>query len=343
MFPETGEKKTLTKFGEIEIANDHPFSQGQSGYQISPLLQGLMIYAGQLDCYDNCNEVLQQFLNIEVNAAQVFRVTNTYGEAIAEKMEPEQNLPLKKEEVLYAGADGSMILTREEGWKEVKLGRLFKASDCLHMSENRGWIKHSQYIAHLGNSRRFTCQMEEYIDAYGPLKDKLVFISDGAVWIRNWINDSYPQAIQILDYFHASEHLYSFCNDYFSDKEQGRIWAKQQETLLQESCTIEVIQNIFELPADKKTEKQREQLMQYYQSNKERMDYKRYRQIGSGIIGSGAIEAAHRTVVQKRMKQSGQRWSKKGAQHILNLRTIQMSDQWNKVIALVKTGIKRAA
>lgn len=302
-----------------------------------------MVYAGQLDCYDNCNKVLQQFLNIEVNAAQVFRVTNAYGEAIAEEMEPEEKLPLKKEEVLYVQADGSMILTREDGWKEVKLGRLFKASDCLDMSENRGWIKHSQYIAHLGDSRRFTCQMEKYMDAYGPLKNKLVFISDGALWIRNWINDSYPQAIQILDYFHASEHLYSFCNNYFKDKEQGRKWAKQQEDLLLESSTKEVIQNIARLPADKKTQKQREQLLQYYQSNKERMDYKHYLQIGSGIIGSGAIEAAHRTVVQKRMKQSGQRWSKKGAQHILNLRTMQMSDQWNKVIALVKTGIKRAA
>lgn len=58
--------------------------------------------------------------------------------------------------------------------------------------------------------------------------------------------------------------------------------------------------------------------------------------IGVGLIGSGAIESAHRTVVQKRMKQSGQRWSNKGAQNMLNLRVLKMNDQWEKVIQLIK-------
>jgi hypothetical protein len=66
------------------------------------------------------------------------------------------------------------------------------------------------------------------------------------------------------------------------------------------------------------------------------MDYQRYKNIGSGIIGSGAIESAHRTVVQKRMKQSGQRWSNKGAQNMLNLRVLTMNKQWDKVGALIK-------
>lgn len=73
------------------------------------------------------------------------------------------------------------------------------------------------------------------------------------------------------------------------------------------------------------------------------MDYKKYLHIGCGIIGSGAIESAHRTVVQKRLKLSGQRWSKKGAQNMLNLRVTQMNGQWNKVVKLVKTEFKAAA
>ena len=66
------------------------------------------------------------------------------------------------------------------------------------------------------------------------------------------------------------------------------------------------------------------------------MDYQRDKNIGAGIIGSGAIESAHRTVVQKRMKQSGQRWSNKGAQNMLNLRVLSMNQQWDKVVALIK-------
>ncbi len=77
-------------------------------------------------------------------------------------------------------------------------------------------------------------------------------------------------------------------------------------------------------------------LINYYTSNAYRMDYKAYRNIGAGLIGSGAIESAHRTVVQKRMKQSGQRWSNKGAQNMLNLRVLTMNQQWNKVVQLIK-------
>jgi len=71
------------------------------------------------------------------------------------------------------------------------------------------------------------------------------------------------------------------------------------------------------------------------------MDYKMYKQIGCGIIGSGAIESAHRTVVQKRMKQSGQRWSSAGAQNMLNLRVTYMNEKWDNVIKLVKTNFKQ--
>jgi len=59
--------------------------------------------------------------------------------------------------------------------------------------------------------------------------------------------------------------------------------------------------------------------------------------IGCGIIGSGAIESAHRTVIQRRMKLSGQRWGIKGAKNMLRLRVIAMNKQWAKVIDFLKT------
>lgn len=73
------------------------------------------------------------------------------------------------------------------------------------------------------------------------------------------------------------------------------------------------------------------------------MKYHEYVKIGCGIIGSGAIESAHRTVVQKRMKQSGQRWSWQGAQHMLNLRVVRKNNDWNKIIELAKAHFKVAA
>lgn len=300
-----------------------------------------MVYAGQLDCYVKCNEVIKTFMNIEVSPSQVYRVTDLYGKELGKSCSNSRTmLPVKQEEILYVEADGSMILTRDDGWKEVKVGRLFKSGDCMKTGAKPGCIRHSQYLAHLGESRKFTAQMDEVIESYGSLDKRLVFISDGAPWIRNWISDTFPNAESILDYYHASEHLHEFANLYFKDGQTLKKWVKDQEKLLMGSRVSTVIKNIQKLgPIRKEAQK----LIDYYTNNIERMDYKRYQQIGCGIIGSGAIESAHRTVVQKRMKQSGQRWSTEGAQNMLNIRTTYMNEQWEKVIDLVKTNFKAAA
>ena len=337
----TGEKKTLTRLGEISINNKHPFSKGINGFQISPRMQELMVYAGQLDSYEKCNEVIHEFTGIHVSITQAYRLTDAYGKEVAKTVNEQRTLtPLKKEEVLYTQADGSMIFTREEGWKEVKVGRFFKSSDCIHAGSKAGWISNSQYVAHLGNSKDFTKIMDDLIESYGKLGSRLMFISDGATWIKNWIADAFPDAISILDYYHACEHLHLFTNNYFTDKAEERIWVIKQKELLLQSQVSEIIKNIEALAGNNK---EAQQLIAYYESNKDRMDYKRYQQMGCGIIGSGAIESAHRTVIQKRMKQSGQRWSISGAQNMLNLRVIRKNSQWSKIIELTKYGFKNAA
>jgi hypothetical protein len=323
--------------------NDHRFSNSKNGFQISALMQELMVYAGHLDCYEKCNEVIGKSLSVEVSAAQVYRVTDYYGKAIGKSEGVlDRTMPaVKQEEILYVEADGSMLLTREEGWKEVKLGRIFKSGDCIDPNGKLSWIRHSQYLAHLGDSKTFTQQMDDLLASYGSLNNKMVFISDGALWIKNWIEDAFPNAVSILDYYHASEHLYQFVEIYFTDKTAGKIWAKEQEELLRESLVAVVIENIATIAGSNHKEAQK--LIDYYQSNADRMNYKRYKKLGAGIVGSGAIESAHRTVIQKRMKLSGQRWSKAGAQNMLHLRTCSMNEQWTKVIQLAKMNFKQAA
>jgi hypothetical protein len=235
--------------------------------------------------------------------------------------------------VLYVEADGSMIQTRDEGWKEVKVGRMFTSSSCIDPNGKSSWIRHSQYVAHLGNCKKFTAQMDTLIESYGRLDKRLVFISDGGIWIKNWVEDAFPQAISILDYYHVCEHLHQFANTIFYEEKQLKKWTDQQKELLLESKVIKVIANIRKVGGENK---EALLLINYYSNNMDRMDYKAYKNIGAGLIGSGAIESAHRTVVQKRMKQSGQRWSNIGAQNMLNLRVLKMNNQWEKVIQLIK-------
>lgn len=294
-----------------------------------------MVYFGQLECYDKCPEMIKRSIGIEVGHSQVHRVADTYGKELEKKMPATRILaPLKPKEVLYAEVDGSMIFTRDEGWKEVKVGRVFKSFDCIDPNGDQRWIRHSQYLAYLESSQSFTNKMDNLIESFGSIKERLVFISDGATWIRKWIEDAFPNAVSILDYYHAIEHLHQFADGYFKEKEAKEKWTQKQKKLLLNSQVKRVIKNIGKLARKNEAA---ENLISYYRTNCNRMDYKVYQQIGCGIIGSGAIESAHRTVVQKRMKQSGQRWSSPGAQHMLNLRVTYMNEKWDNVIDLAKS------
>jgi hypothetical protein len=313
--------------------------QGQkNGFGISPYMQELMVYAGHLDCYKKCDEILEKFTLVKVNPPQVYRVTDHVSESLkGEDLKKERILPpVSKEDILYVEIDGSMIPTRtnDEPWKEIKLGRLFRDADCLNPNTENSYMLASQYVGHFGSSADFGVRLTGVIDAYGDLKDRLVFINDGATWIREWIADHYPLAGCVLDFYHAMEYLYEFADKAFSDSSQKKLWCDCQKDLLLASDVETVLDNISSTQAKDEAKKK---ITNYYQNNKERMRYKKYRDVGCGIIGSGAIESAHRTVIQKRMKLSGQRWSTKGAKNMLRLRVISMNRQWAKVIDFLKT------
>lgn len=301
-----------------------------------------MAYGAQLDCYEQSSDTLKQMTGLQLSAVQIWRVADCYGKAVEvyNTEAPTRSLtPLLADQMLYVQADGSMILTRNgNGWKEVKLGRIFKSSDCLHPDGKAGWVSNSQYLALLGNSTAFIESMNRLLADYGQPHRKMIFITDGALWLRDWIEQHYPQATSILDYYHAAEHLHAFTTVAFRhhrDPEAGPAWAAKQKALLLDSRLEDVLKNIGQAAATAATDAAQESaasLISYYKSNRDRLDYARYRELGCGLIGSGAIESGHRTVIQKRMKRSGQRWSESGAQHMLNLRVVNQNKQWARVV-----------
>jgi hypothetical protein len=331
--------------GRITISNANDFSRGNHGFQISALLQELMVYAGQLQCYAHCEEVLEKFLCVQVSATQVYRLTDVYGQQLGDTIDftTRTQPPLQAKEKLYVEADASMVLTRKQGWKEVKVGRLFKSNDCLHPQAKQGMITYSQYLAQMGSHKSFSEKLEALVEDYTTRQQQMVFITDGAPWLRNWIEDAFPQATSILDFYHLLEHLYAFAEAFFAAASEPSQWVEQQKELLLESLSEQVTSNVNALTAPKAKQRIKAKLLAYLKANRSRMDYKHYQTIGCGIIGSGAIESAHRTVVQKRMKLSGQRWSRPGAQYMLNLRVIYMNCQWDKVIQLAKSNCANTA
>jgi hypothetical protein len=144
-----------------------------------------------------------------------------------------------------------------------------------------------------------------------------------------------------LDFYHGMEYLYEFAEKAFTNKTEKENWCERQKDLLLASDVETVLDHISSTQIK---DEEKKKVINYYRNNKERMKYKQYRNIGCGIIGSGAIESAHRTVIQKRMKQAGQRWSTKGAKNMLRLRVLSMNKQWAKVIDFLKEpSLKKSA
>ena len=294
-----------------------------------------MCYCGQQKVFEEASEHIDKLLQIEVNAKQIERVCHHYGKGI----EQEQSKAIEvgalqanpDKQSCYVMVDGSMIFTREEGWKEIKLGRIFQKDSCIQINANRRMIETSQYVCHLGNHQEFTRKMEYYLDS---IHEKIV-IADGAKWIWNWVESTYPEAIQILDFFHAKEHLFNFAHLQFSDEAEKKLWTEEQTLLLLNDEVEQVIGNLKHIKPNKKTRKSLKQLICYYQAHKDRMKYKTFRE-KKLLIGSGPIESAHRNVIQQRLKLSGQRWTIEGAQQVANLRVMHKSNNWNVVLNLIR-------
>jgi len=283
--------------------------------------------------------MIKEVMGVEVSDTTIHREIETYGKLaetwIEQSNENAEATPIEDHEVLYCEADGSMILTREEGWKEVKLGRTFRSDSILDKRSEGNKIKESNYVAHLGHFTDFCERMNKTLQEARQLGPRLVFVCDGALWIKNWMQEMYPEATQILDYFHAVEHLGKMAEHIVSEPKKE--WTKRYATKLLEEGIEKTIQSLKMMPiVSAEGKKCKEKLLNYFESNAYRMDYPSYDQKGY-YIGSGAIESAHRTVIQKRLKLSGQRWTMEGAQRVLNLRVLKMSGKWNVVRNAIRT------
>jgi len=300
-------------------------------------MQGIICKVGQSVVFEEGSEMLKELLGLDVPAKQIQRISEYFGEKFENLVKSNceaviPQIPTKDADLIYVMVDGSMVCTRgEQRWREIKLGRIFNGNQVIDIQENRREIIRSTYVAHLGSSDEFFTKFERYLIPYM----RKIIIGDGAAWIWKWAEDNYPGAIQILDYYHAKEKLVNFSRLQFLDEKISEKWIDQQSQKLLEDKLDEVILEIETCKAiSKEASLAKSKVLSYYHEHEDRMSYKTFRDQGF-LIGSGPIEAAHRSVLQQRMKLSGQRWSISGGQAIANLRCYQKSDSWQIVKKLI--------
>lgn len=242
-----------------------------------------------------------------------------------------REIPEPDSEVMAVSSDGVMVNIREEGWKEVKA---VSVSAVTHQTdaetgEQQVHLSHHSYRAGLWDAKTFTNHHWAEACRRGLEKAKtIVCISDGAAWIWAMVFLCFSSRIEILDWWHATQRLWDIAGGTL-EPVNAAPWVQDAKGWLAQSHLRYLFRQTRRLyPRGQPLPEQVRQAIGYLFRNRRRMDYATYREHGLPI-GSGTIESACKTVVQARMKQAGMRWSRNGAQSMLALRCLLLSDRWH--------------
>lgn len=141
---------------------------GTKKFAITRCLQVLLCLLGQSKVFDEASELLEKLVGLNISGMQIQRVSEYYGSQLDPAIERniERCIPklegVKKDETVYVMTDGSMLLTRDEKWKETKLARIFTDNNILEVSNTRSEIKNSVYVSHMGGVEVFLPKLERH-------------------------------------------------------------------------------------------------------------------------------------------------------------------------------------
>lgn len=323
---------------------------GVEGTMFSPGVRRLMARAGQRDTFKEGRDDLKEFAHIEVTAKQVERVSEATGESVEQWHREERALTMAGESLgksdgevplLYVSYDGTgvpMVPWETAGrtgkqadgsskTREVKLGCVFTQSTT---DENGFPVRDDDSTSFVGaiessdefGDRIYTEAKRRGLDEAG----KVVVIADGARY--NWEIAAlhFHRCTEIVDLYHAREHLHELCallkpkgsNEFNKLEIQLRTWLDEGEV----EKIIAKAQKL--LPQDEDKAEEAEKHIGYFRNNAFRMRYGEFREQGL-FVGSGVVEAGCKTVVGKRLKQSGMEWTVRGANAIIALRCLHLS------------------
>jgi hypothetical protein len=334
---------------------DEVLQLGEHGW--SPATLELALRLGvEIPSLRRAAEAFRIMTHLPMAKSTVGRLAHDTGQQIvalqAEEAEAIVRIPAKEEEVVYrqvpepdsemmnVSSDGVTLRIREEGWKEVKIVTISAVAQKVEATSGDMQVqltRHS-YRAGLWETKTFANHLWAEACRRGLEKAKLVVsVNDGAPWIWGIVLMCFARCVQILDWWHAVQYLWTIAQAHFDqDNAAATQWVEQQKRLLAASQLHLVFANVRRLyPRHHPLPDSVRKAVLYLFHHRWRMRYREFRQAGCPI-GSGSVESACKVVVQQRMKQAGMQWSRSGAQAMLALRCALLSDRWSLVQAVLR-------
>lgn len=339
---------------------------GVAGLESSPGVRRMEAVVGsEMPFVAGC-EPMKLLAGLEVPAKAIERAAEAIGAQIARRDEQEIGrakqlvLPLVSKQnipeiyVLMDGVQVPVVPAETEGrtgrtdgqrarTRECKLGCVFTQTSVDHEGRPIRDSDTTTYVGAIETAEEFGFRLytEAWRRGWEWAKLKVV-IGDGAVWIWNLANQHFPGAIQIVDLYHAREHLWELAALLHpNDLVAKNIWMVPMKALLDGGEIELLVARLREIATEQEAShpgltdeilKQAE----YFETNASRMNYPRFRSRGL-FVGSGVIEAGCKAVVGSRLKRSGMFWTVRGANAIIALRCCRLNgrfeDYWEEARA----------
>jgi len=360
-------KPVLTVVGKVEVSRPYYLCPhchaGQFPTDIeldiqhtefSPGVRRMQAVVGQDAPFDHGRQQLKLLANLEVTTKAVERTAEAIGEDIAaqERAEIQRamqlDLPIVIDQpvpILYVQMDGTgvpVVKKETEGrqgktdgqpahTREVKLGCVFTQTTW----DKEGFPirdPHSTtYTGAIETAEEFGKRIYAETSNRGWSRaEKKVVMGDGAEWIWNLAEPYFPGAVQIVDLFHARQHLWELARRlYPNDAVAQKAWLKVHQRRMLDKGKIEKLVLALRsiISANPEVIDKIRTEADYFERNAERMRYPKFRRQHL-FVGSGVIEAGCKTVIGLRLKQSGMFWTVRGANAIIALRCCHLNNRF---------------
>jgi hypothetical protein len=313
--------------GRWIVPRDKSLGIGNSNYSPGVIALTSEVAAGFP--FEVSEDFLARRFGLDLCYKQVQRLAERTGAVVAQTEMAQAARVLAGEEelvveqcpsVLTLGADGLRVHS-DGDWTEMKCGSF--------LSEEHG----RSTVATMERSEKFGQLL--YLEAARRgvhNADTVVFVSDGAVWIWNLVAHHFPIAVEIVDWYHVTQHLWEIAHAWHGEGKKADAWVKQNKARLMEDGVERVISSIKQWhPSDEQGQKVKHENLHYFSTNAKRMLYATYEANGF-YIGSGSVESACKQYGQGRVKQAGMRWKRPGIEAIAHLRSAVLNKRTDNIL-----------
>lgn len=299
-----------------------------------------MVWLSALLPYQQCEQVFARIGERFVPASSIWRQTQRHGERLQTHVQRQQDLVSVERvvlpEVRYdhdqrkgVSMDGGMVNIRGEGWRELKVGAVFdlvlrwERNPQTHELEEVAHGENIGYTAVLGLKEAFTPALWTLALAHDvPTAKERAVIGDGALWVWSVAEDVCPDGRQIVDWFHAVQHLAEAANILYPSEQDDKLraqWLKTHQDHLYMGRIHKVINAL--------QRRGHADLALYFERHQRRMQYLEFREEGFPI-GSGTVESGVKQFKQ-RLTGSGMRWNAPNADRMLIIRATALSNSFD--------------